>query len=60
MASDCGICKASLLEPMAEFTKKSCILLADLLTPFVVPGIVVEHQMLLIGAGHIDAGCIRC
>ncbi len=50
--------KASLLEPMAEFAKKGCILLSDLLTPFVVLRFVVEHQLSLIAAGHGGSGRI--
>jgi hypothetical protein len=58
MASDRCRAKASLLEPMTEFAKKGCILLADLLTTFVVLRFVVEHQISLIGAGPADAGRI--
>jgi hypothetical protein len=55
MASDRRRPKASLFEPTAEVTEKSSILLAELLTPDVVIRIFVEHQISLIGAGHLDA-----
>ena len=55
MASDRRSPKASIFEPTAEVTKQSSILLAELLTPDVVIRIIVEHQISLIGAGHLDA-----
>jgi hypothetical protein len=58
MASDRCRTKASLLELMTEFTKKGCILLANLLTPFVVLRFGVVHQKLRLGTGRADAGLI--
>jgi hypothetical protein len=43
MASDRRRPKASIFEPAAEVTKKSSILLSELLTPDVVIRFIVEH-----------------
>ena len=58
MASDRRRPKASLLKPTAEVTKKSSIVLTELLTTNFVIRFILKHQNSLIGTGHADAGRI--